>query len=456
MGGRITHKHMVLGAVVFYSILALTTNILETPDDKRDIFRLEKLVLRPREEVQVVEFQERRARVKEVCAAWGAYTSKVKFLKAVQKSTEDKIKDDIRRDKKDLSQSQLERLWQLNKRSSFHQIFVDRSHSLTWCKVPKAASTSWLHAFLQLAGVEEGALRDVSREHVLLRDKYPMLPAALLRRTMPVTMKFMVARHPFERVLSAYRDKLEDYERDLKFRGGYYYSIYGKKIVKVYRKSSIKGSKEPDPDHARKEPTFREFVQYLLDTDVEEYDEHWRPMFLLCTPCHVKYDIIAKMETLTQDSDFILFHRGLADKVQIQWSHRTDLAHKTSDVAERYYSQLTSTEVKQLYYKYLMDFLMFEYDLDPYMKLVATPNMNMSLGVEGNEEDEEYYYYDDDEYEEEDEEEEEEEEEEEMNGDGEEKDTAGAQVIGDTLPNVAEYALNESGNAIDNKLPDIY
>lgn len=44
MGGRITHKQMILGAIVFYSILALTTNILETTEDKRDIFRLEKLV----------------------------------------------------------------------------------------------------------------------------------------------------------------------------------------------------------------------------------------------------------------------------------------------------------------------------------------------------------------------------------------------------------------------------
>lgn len=228
-------------------------------------------------------------------------------------------------------------------------------------------------------------------------------------------------------------------------RGGYYYSIYGKKIVKVYRKSSIKGGEEPGSEDTRKEPTFREFVQYLLDTDVEEYDEHWRPMFLLCTPCHVKYDIIAKMETLTQDSDFILYHRGLADKVQIHWSHRTDQTHKTSDVAERYYSQLTSTEVKQLYYKYLMDFLMFEYDLEPYMKLVASPNMNMTLNVEGNEDEEEYYYNEDDDYEEEAEDDEEAEEE-------EEEDTGGTQMIGDTLPNIADSAPKEVGNALDDTL----
>lgn len=44
MGGRMPHKQMMLAAVVCYTIVAFTTNILETKEDKRDIFRLEKLV----------------------------------------------------------------------------------------------------------------------------------------------------------------------------------------------------------------------------------------------------------------------------------------------------------------------------------------------------------------------------------------------------------------------------
>ena len=32
-------------------------------------------------------------------------------------------------------------------------------------------------------------------------------------------------------------------------------------------------------------PTFHEFVDYLLDTDPTEYNEHWLPYFLLRTPC---------------------------------------------------------------------------------------------------------------------------------------------------------------------------
>ena len=30
---------------------------------------------------------------------------------------------------------------------------------------------------------------------------------------------------------------------------------------------------------------------------MSRYDEHWKPMFLLCPPCHFKFDVIVKMET---------------------------------------------------------------------------------------------------------------------------------------------------------------
>lgn len=155
------------------------------------------------------------------------------------------------------------------------------------------------------------------------------------------------------------------------------------------------------------EPTFREFIQYLLDTDVEEYDEHWKPIFLLCTPCHIRYDIIAKLETLARDADFILYHRGLSDTIHMEWSHKTDQIQRTSDVAKTYFSQLTLSEVKQLYYKYITDFLMFEYELEPYMKLATPPTVNSSPSIDGDEESEYYYEDDEDEYEYEEEEEEE-------------------------------------------------
>ena len=149
----------------------------------------------------------------------------------------------------------------------------------------------------------------------------------------------MVVRHPFERILSAYRDKLEDLSRDIEAREGYYYTTYGKHIVAEYR----------DPrDRANMtgvlEPSWREFVTYLLNTPATKYDKHWMPMWMLCSPCIIRlswsndkslpgvfthpfprYDAISKMETFSEDTQYILQQAGLEDKLSVEWKHRTGI-----------------------------------------------------------------------------------------------------------------------------------
>ena len=93
----------------------------------------------------------------------------------------------------------------------------------------------------------------------------------------------MVVRHPFERILSAYRDKLEDLSRDIEAREGYYYTMYGKHIVAEYRDKTDKNLTGVI------EPTWREFVTYLLNTPVTKFDEHWMPIWMLCSPCIIRF-----------------------------------------------------------------------------------------------------------------------------------------------------------------------
>merc|ERR1712181_149484 len=71
------------------------------------------------------------------------------------------------------------------------------------------------------------------------------------------------------------------------------------------------------------EPTWREFVTYLLNTPVTKFDEHWMPIWMLCSPCIVKYDVIAKMETFSEDTQFTLAQAGLEDSLTVEWKHRT-------------------------------------------------------------------------------------------------------------------------------------
>ena len=45
-------------------------------------------------------------------------------------------------------------------------------------------------------------------------------------------------------------------------------------------------------------------MDYLLETEVEDYNEHWLPYYLLCTPCHLNYTVIAKTEDIQGDSRY--------------------------------------------------------------------------------------------------------------------------------------------------------
>ena len=63
----------------------------------------------------------------------------------------------------------------------------------------------------------------------------------------------------------------------MKYRGGYYYAMYGADIVSRFR-PKYRATAPANPLFARREPSFAEFVDYLLETPVERYDEHWRPV----------------------------------------------------------------------------------------------------------------------------------------------------------------------------------
>jgi len=241
------------------------------------------------------------------------------------------------------------------KRVNWYYIYWSKRHSVIWCKVPKAGSSTWTYNFLKLAGVDP-------KEHIhkVLRDHYPKQES---NRVMSDTFRFMVVRHPFERLLSAYRDKLEDLSRDLEARDGYYYSTYGKYIVEEYRE---KGNNTG----LGREPTWREFITYILNTPLTKFDEHWMPIWMLCSPCIVRYDVIAKMETFSEDTQYTLAQAGLENKLTVEWKHRTGTGGSSDTIAE-YFSELTKSEVAALFRKYQLDFELYGYDPEPYLEIAT-------------------------------------------------------------------------------------
>lgn len=58
--------------------------------------------------------------------------------------------------------------------------------------------------------------------------------------------------------------------------------------------------------------TFQEFVEYVTDESSNETrNEHWKPIYELCQPCLVNYNLVSKYESLVEDATEVLERIGV-------------------------------------------------------------------------------------------------------------------------------------------------
>lgn len=244
------------------------------------------------------------------------------------------------------------------------EFLVNKKYHLVWCNVFKAASTSWMYNFNLLAGYSPKFLQQTKLVPLsLARQRYPRPSLLALKTAFNNSVSFIIVRHPFQRLLSAYRDKFQfalphAYHRKL-----------GMEIVEKYR---------PKKKKRTKWPTFSEFVMYLIDSvkNNQILDMHWTPISEFCTPCLFDFDIIAHTETLQEDQEFIIHKANLENIIRPEWKNPG--RGSTSDQIKAYFSQLTQAQILQLYHIYKYDFELFNYSFQGYLelgKLDSDPSM---------------------------------------------------------------------------------
>lgn len=349
---RLWSRWRLLVGVILLGYLLMVGLLVDEPEEEGDGAEEDELSLRDwvlqHESSLRAEYRARAATAHEVCDQHGVYETPQGQRGGPPDNT-------------DLDYQH----WQALKRVNWEYLYHAPKQRMLYCKVPKSGSSTWVYNLLKLAGLPEQDLDTDIGLHKLIRDYYPRSNSRQ-RAQFRKILRLLVVRHPFDRILSAYRDKLQDYQRDLEYRNGYYSRVYGRDIVRVHRDPT-------DGSLANKtEPTWPEFVSYLLATAPERYDEHWRPIHLLCSPCVMRYTVIAKMETFSEDTQFVINELGLDDELTVEWRHPSG-SDTSDDTAERYYSLLTTEQVDELYQKYRLDFELFDYDADDHRDM-AKPN----------------------------------------------------------------------------------
>lgn len=242
--------------------------------------------------------------------------------------------------------------------SHLDHFIVDDTHELIYCFVPKVACTNWKRILLTLQKSDVKDPLAISGNETHKANAFKLLSQYSLdevKHKLQNYWKFFFSRHPYERVLSAYRNKLEESYVD------YFRLHFGTEIVKKFRDN-------PSPESIEKghDVRFEEFIQYITSLDVKDwkkaFNEHWRPVFDLCFPCHIGYDFVGRYGTLESDASYILEKTGVSKYVKFPTRKQSYSKLPTRDVMQTYYRNISTSHHKKLFEIYKEDFTLFEYE----------------------------------------------------------------------------------------------
>ncbi|XP_049975199.1 carbohydrate sulfotransferase 8 [Alexandromys fortis] len=234
------------------------------------------------------------------------------------------------------------------------RIFVEDRHRVLYCEVPKAGCSNWKRVLMVLAGLASSTA-DIQHNTVHYGSALKRLDTfdrqGIIHRLSTYT-KMLFVREPFERLVSAFRDKFEH-------PNSYYHPVFGKAILARYRANASREALRTGSG-----VQFPEFIQYLLDVHRPVgMDIHWDHVSRLCSPCLIDYDFVGKFESMEDDANFFLHliqAPGNLTFPRFKDRHSQE-ARTTARITHQYFAQLSSLQRQRTYDFYYMDYLMFNY-----------------------------------------------------------------------------------------------
>ena len=223
-------------------------------------------------------------------------------------------------------------------------IAVIPSLKILYCITPKVASRQLREMLYSFLGKNHG--------DPLLR----RFPPDEQRQMWETYFKFTFVREPFERILSAYKDKFvyPRFPRPL-------LQLHAGAILRSVRPNASKSALDKLDDI-----TFREFIEYLVikgsDKSTPVMNWHWDNYVNVCGMCAVNYDFIGHYETFDQDLADFKEAAGLSPQEAKRFDARANNKSSTASSMLNYYSKIPTEWIDVLGRLFRANFEMFGYN----------------------------------------------------------------------------------------------
>ncbi|XP_064651980.1 carbohydrate sulfotransferase 11-like [Lineus longissimus] len=247
----------------------------------------------------------------------------------------------------------------------YAHVLVDDKRKFMFCTIAKVACSNWKRLMLGLYGAED----PFDRRSVRVKGNTDLKEMSLstyspkeIAYRLKYYTKAILVRDPLERVLSAYRNKFNTSNGPTSI----FTNVYRPMIIRKYRPDLR--MKIIARDEVR--VSLQEFIRYIthpLDfPQLESSDHmnvHWQPYITSCDPCHVRYDIIAKYETLEEDVRFILNKINASNL--IKWPARSEHYKQppTAQLVSESFKSVSSEDLNALSSIYYHDYKIFGYKI---------------------------------------------------------------------------------------------
>ena len=230
---------------------------------------------------------------------------------------------------------------------AFYYSRVSAERRYLWVSLPKVASVTTAVCLRQLDGIPhtDGAVWDDEEVPKLQDFATPEIVEMLTSRDW---FRFCFVRNPYDRLFSAYKDKIARTDQEP------WYRTVQDEIRQAYGYPMSNGN-------GIATIAFRDFVRYVT-SGARRGDGHWCVQSIRLMADMIRYDFIGRFETLADDFRTVLTRLEAPDSVLAQASVVRGNTPKVA-LAAAYDRELAST----VYEWYRSDFEAFGYDRDSWM-----------------------------------------------------------------------------------------